>query len=329
MTKRPLVLLPAATLLAALIMFSFCALANAGVPAKSAQVRPPMSWTLDNTVTTGTASCFGLGDKACPKSAEGEEKGCKALTENGEVCDLVKKSCEEMYCTPFCLRDTFKAEVTGFEPFLFAPASGRDRSDMAVQTALSLRAQVMGYACETAFECCAKGEYVKTWVEDMSYKAKGGPMTLLSSLPGCHAPHQDPVKQEELCKQCKSGVKVKLKKKNCHEYAKFALTGFSKGSSADPKLGGEDLAKEQQPARRRLLHAGRSRMTTLQVMRHFMKSVWIHKRCMEAMDKMAAKFSKVQGDMESGRLCACMGCCIPDIEKDPDADCPYPLAIDA
>lgn len=316
---------------AVVLMLLFCWIGNGlcdmGMPAKLSQTRPEQSWTLDNYETTGSADCFGLKDAACSQQNEGMEKGCKALA--GDVtCGLVQSACEEQYCTPFCLRDTWKVTVKGYDTFLKNVQTGQDNTRYFEQVGESLSAQVMGYGCEQKFKCCKKGAYIKDWVEDMSYKARAT-MTNLQSLPGCHAPYGNPMIQEDLCKKCKESVKVEATNTKCVQFGSMKLFAMNQGSQSEVKgLGAADMEKEQDEAAfLEIMH--RNMEKSQQLLHSTMGTEWVKKRCMAVAKEIEGAFAGVKSEMESGKLCACMGCCVPDLDKNPDGDCPYPLTVEA
>jgi hypothetical protein len=221
--------------------------------------------------------------------------------------------------------------VTGYEKFLINEFSKVDNTQFAEHVSLSLSAQVMGYGCEVVAKCCEEGNYVKSWVEDLSYKAVlQTPMSLPQSLPGCHAPFQNEELQKKLCDDCKKAVKIKAEEKKCNAFGDFELAGFpQKNAGKDNKKSG---AKDLEKAQAKFLEVGQREQVgqkARELVSTHMSSEWVKKRCLDTAKKIKGKFSKIKGDLEKGPLCVCMGCCIPDIKADKKSDCPYPLVLDA
>jgi hypothetical protein len=207
------------------------------------------------------------------------KKVCSKYAEGKEVCKLVKEACEDMYCTPFCLRDTWNVKVTGVAKFLKNEFTGQDETQFEGQISNSLAAQVMGYGCEVVLKCCEEGNYVKNWVEDISYKNRA-PMTLQQSLPGCHAPFQNEEVQKELCDDCKKAVKIEAKESKCNEFGDFNMQSFpDKNAGKDnKKSGAKDVVKGQEAKFLEVEERQQAGQKALELVSTHMSSEWVKKR---------------------------------------------------
>lgn len=140
----------------------------------------------------GLPSCGGLVSSLCQSCANGGP---------GEFCEGANKACGEIFCYPFCLRQTWTCKVD-------FGSMEKEAEDERYGKALC--GQFMAQGCAEMLQCCDNDEKLYQWVEDhvWSTGAPGQP------TPFCeHDPKTD--EGGKLCGKCNGEVNVELEAQDC------------------------------------------------------------------------------------------------------------------